>query len=55
MIGYAVSAIGPTIFGMILDVSGQWTIPMIIVAAAAASYAVLGFIAGKSGTDSEMV
>ncbi len=50
MIGYAVSAVGPTIFGMILDASGQWTIPMIIVAAAAASYAAIGIIAGKSIT-----
>ncbi len=55
MFGYAVSAVGPTIFGMILDASGQWTIPMIIVAVAAASYAVIGFFAGKASSDVKMV
>ena len=48
MFGYAFAAIGPVLFGFIVDSSGEWTIPMIFVMILSAAYIAAGIVSGKA-------
>lgn len=48
MVGYAVAAIGPTLFGFIVDASGEWTVPMLVVIVINIFYIAAGIISGRS-------
>ena len=48
MVGYAFAAIGPVLFGFIVDAAGEWTIPMIVVMILSAGYTAAGIISGKA-------
>ena len=48
MIGYAFAAIGPALFGFIVDAAGSWTIPMIVVMILSSGYIAAGIISGKA-------
>ena len=47
MFGYAFAAIGPVLFGFLVDVSGEWTIPMIFVMILSILYISAGIVSGK--------
>ena len=48
MVGYAFAAIGPALFGFIVDAAGSWTIPMIVVMVLSVGYITAGIISGKA-------
>ncbi len=48
MIGYAFAAIGPVLFGFIVDASGVWTIPMTFVMMLSIIYIAVGIVSGKA-------
>ena len=48
MVGYAFAAIGPALFGFIVDAAGSWTIPMIVVMVLSIGYTAAGIISGKA-------
>lgn len=48
MIGYAFAAIGPMLFGFIVDASGAWTIPMIFVMTLSLFYIAAGIVSGNA-------
>ncbi len=48
MVGYAFAAIGPALFGFIVDAAGEWTIPMIVVMILSIGYMIAGIISGKA-------
>ena len=47
MFGYAFAAAGPVLFGFLVDVSGEWTIPMIFVTILSILYIGAGIVSGK--------
>lgn len=47
-VGYLLAAIGPTLFGFIHDVTGSWTIPLLILVAGAFLLFVVGMEAGSN-------
>ena len=47
MFGYAFAAIGPVLFGFLVDASGEWTIPMIFVMIFSILYIAAGTIGGS--------
>ncbi len=48
MFGYAFAAIGPALFGFIVDMNGSWTVPMIVVMCLSLFYTLTGIISGKA-------
>ena len=48
MVGYAAAAIGPALFGFIVDASGEWTIPMMVIMAVNILYIAAGIYSGQS-------
>lgn len=48
-IGYLLAACGPTLFGILHDVSNSWTIPLLLLVVAAASLLYTGLGAGSPG------
>lgn len=46
-VGYALGAAGPVMFGGLRDVSGDWTVPLIVTAAIMAVLAATGVLAGR--------
>ncbi|ANF95353.1 CynX/NimT family MFS transporter [Paenibacillus bovis] len=48
-VGYLLAACGPTLFGILHDATGTWTIPLTLLVAAAASLLYTGFGAGSRG------
>lgn len=48
-VGYLLAAVGPTLLGLLHDLSGDWTMPFLFLLAAAAVAGVSGVMAGKPG------
>ncbi len=48
MFGYAFAAIGPALFGFIVDANGSWTVPMAVVMVLSLLYSLTGIISGKA-------
>ena len=48
MFGYAFAAIGPALFGFIVDATSSWTAPMIVVIGLSILYTAAGIISGNS-------
>lgn len=48
-VGYTLAAIGPACMGRLYDISGSWTMPLLVLLAMTAVLAVLGLITGKEG------
>ena len=48
-VGYGLAAVGPVMFGGLRDVSGGWTLPLLVTAGIMAVLAVLGLLAGRDG------
>lgn len=46
-VGYVLAALGPVMFGGLRDVSGGWTLPLLVTAAIMAVLAVTGILAGR--------
>jgi CP family cyanate transporter-like MFS transporter len=46
-VGYALAAAGPVMFGGLRDVSGDWTLPLLVTAGLMAVLAVMGIRAGR--------
>jgi CP family cyanate transporter-like MFS transporter len=46
-VGYALAAAGPVMFGGLRDVSGDWTLPLLVTAGLMAVLAVMGILAGR--------
>ncbi|MEO8281897.1 MAG: MFS transporter [Pseudarthrobacter sp.] len=46
-VGYALAAAGPVMFGGLRDVSGDWTLPLLVTAGLMAILAVTGLLAGR--------
>ena len=46
-IGYSLATIGPILLGFLFDLTHSWTIPLLLLAAAAAAMAVSGHFAGR--------
>lgn len=47
-VGYGLGAGGPVIFGILHDVSGGWTLPLIVISACMGVLAVMGVFAGRN-------
>ncbi|WP_255770804.1 MFS transporter [Pseudarthrobacter sulfonivorans] len=47
-VGYALAAAGPVMFGGLRDVSGDWTLPLLVTAGLMAVLAVTGVLAGRA-------
>jgi CP family cyanate transporter-like MFS transporter len=47
-VGYGLSAVGPVMFGGVHDVSGGWTLPLLVTAGMMAVLAVTGVLAGRN-------
>ncbi|MHA7277172.1 MFS transporter [Arthrobacter sp. Hz1] len=46
-VGYGLGAVGPVMFGGLRDVSGGWTLPLLVTASIMAVLAVFGVLAGR--------
>ena len=46
-VGYGLAAVGPVMFGGLRDVSGGWTLPLLVTAGIMAVLAVTGLLAGR--------
>lgn len=46
-VGYGLAAVGPVMFGGLRDVSGGWTLPLLVTAGIMAVLAVIGVLAGR--------
>ncbi|MET3952769.1 MFS transporter [Arthrobacter sp. UYEF36] len=46
-VGYGLAAMGPVMFGGLRDVSGGWTLPLLVTAGLMAVLAVMGLLAGR--------
>lgn len=46
-VGYGLAAVGPVAFGALRDVSGGWTLPLLVTAGIMAVLAVTGLLAGR--------
>jgi CP family cyanate transporter-like MFS transporter len=46
-VGYGLAAVGPVMFGGLRDVSGDWTLPLLVTAGIMAVLAVTGVLAGR--------
>lgn len=46
-VGYALAAVGPVMFGALRDLSGDWTLPLLVTAGIMAVLAWAGFLAGR--------
>lgn len=49
-VGYLLAAIGPLFFGFMRDVTNSWTMPLLVLIAAAGIIFIVGMGAGKKGT-----
>ncbi|MET1087882.1 MAG: MFS transporter [Arthrobacter sp.] len=47
-VGYGLAAVGPVMFGGLRDISGNWTLPLLVTAAVMAVLAVTGLFAGRN-------
>lgn len=47
--GYLLAAAGPTLFGLLHDVTESWTIPLLLLVAVCGLLLLFGFIAGRKG------
>ncbi|MCD8829422.1 MFS transporter [Staphylococcus gallinarum] len=46
-IGYLLAAVGPVCLGMISDITGSWSVPLIVLMGVAVLIAIFGFISGQ--------
>lgn len=46
-VGYGMAAVGPVMFGGLRDLSGNWTLPLLVTAGIVAVLAVMGVLAGR--------
>lgn len=46
-VGYGLGAVGPVMFGGLRDVSGDWTLPLLVAAGTMVVLAVMGVLAGR--------
>ena len=46
-VGYGLGAMGPVLFGALRELSGDWTLPLLVTAAIMALLAVVGLLAGR--------
>lgn len=46
-IGYALGAVGPVLFGGLREISGDWTLPLVVTATLMVALAVTGILAGR--------
>jgi CP family cyanate transporter-like MFS transporter len=46
-VGYGLGAVGPVMFGGLRDVSGDWTLPLLVTAGIMAALALIGVLAGR--------
>ncbi len=46
-VGYGLAAVGPVMFGGLRDVSGDWTLPLLVTAGIMAVLAATGLLAGR--------
>jgi CP family cyanate transporter-like MFS transporter len=46
-VGYGLAAVGPVVFGGLRDLSGDWTVPLLVTAGVMAVLAVTGVLAGR--------
>jgi CP family cyanate transporter-like MFS transporter len=46
-IGYLVAAVGPTLFGVLHDATGEWRVPLGVMVGVAAAHALIGLRAGR--------
>jgi CP family cyanate transporter-like MFS transporter len=46
-VGYGLAAVGPVMFGGLRDLSGDWTVPLLVTAGIMAVLAVTGMLAGR--------
>ncbi|HLT62619.1 MAG TPA: hypothetical protein VK020_15565, partial [Microlunatus sp.] len=49
-LGYVLAGTGPFVFGLLRDLTGDWTIPLWVVVAVLVLQLVTGTIAGRPGT-----
>lgn len=47
-VGYVVAATGPAVLGLAHDVTGAWTVPVLVVLGTTVTFAVMGTLAGAS-------
>ncbi|MGP4030746.1 MFS transporter [Pseudarthrobacter sp. 1C304] len=47
-VGYGLAAVGPVMFGALRDLSGDWTLPLLVTAGIMAVLAVTGVLAGRN-------
>jgi CP family cyanate transporter-like MFS transporter len=47
-VGYGLGALGPVLFGGLRDVSGDWTLPLLVTAGVMAVLALMGVLAGRA-------
>lgn len=47
-VGYGMAAVGPVMFGGLRDLSGDWTLPLLVTAGIMAVLAVMGMLAGRN-------
>lgn len=47
-VGYGLAAAGPVMFGALRDLSGDWTLPLLVTAGIMAALAVTGVLAGRN-------
>jgi CP family cyanate transporter-like MFS transporter len=46
-VGYGLAALGPVMFDGLRDLSGGWTLPLLVTAGIMAVLALTGFLAGR--------
>jgi MFS transporter, CP family, cyanate transporter len=46
-VGYGLSAVGPVMFGGLRDLSGAWTLPLLVTAGIMAVLSLVGLLAGR--------
>ena len=49
-VGYLLAAVGPTLFGLIHDITSGWTVPLVLLLVVAAVLWIVGMGAGKNAT-----
>lgn len=47
-VGYGLAAVGPVLFGALRDLSGDWTLPLVVTAGIMVVLAVMGVLAGRN-------
>ena len=48
-VGYGLAAVGPPVFGLLHDVTGDWMLPFLLVAVAAVAQGLLGIVVSRDG------